>query len=171
MRSKKLRPHKSLQCNKSVYLSICVCLCKWKQVCVCSSTGVRVYTECRHSGVFVHEAVCDPAIGALVSIHSMNLQNESPCWLVLQDWRALSVLLTLRRKRQREGRSGGRERTREDNSNVSTVWRNLDQYSILLKTVRKSVWECYSFWKDRLKIIYWWDKMCYTQNNERMKRK
>lgn len=69
---------------------------------VCRSTGVWVYTECGHSGVFVHEAVCDPAIGALVCIHSMNLQNERPRWLVLQDRRALSVLLALRRMRREE---------------------------------------------------------------------
>lgn len=76
-------------------------------VCVCVGTGIWVYTECGHSGVFVHEAVCDPAIGALVSIHSMNLQNKRPRRLVLQDRRALSVLLTLRRMRQR---AGGRKR-------------------------------------------------------------
>lgn len=68
-------------------------------LCMSFSTCVWVYTECGHRGVFMHEAVCDPAIGALVSIHSMDLQNERPCWLVLQDRGALSVLLTLRRRR------------------------------------------------------------------------
>lgn len=68
-------------------------------MCVCFSTSVWVYTECGHSGVFVHEAVCDSAIGALISIHSVDLQNERPRRLVLQDRRALSVLLTLRRGR------------------------------------------------------------------------
>ena len=81
---------------------------------VCFSTSVWVYTECGHGGVFVHEAVCDPAIGALVSIHSMNLQNERPRRLVLQDGRALSVLLTLRRVTQRADVGG-----REDHSSVS----------------------------------------------------
>lgn len=71
-----------------------------ESVCVCFSTGVWVYAKRWHSGVFVHEAVCDSAIRALVSIHSMNLQNKCPHWLVFQDGCTLSVLLTLRRTRQ-----------------------------------------------------------------------
>lgn len=66
------------------------------KVTSCFSTCVRVNTECWHSGVFVHEAVCDPSVRALVSIHSMDLEDERPRWLILQDRRALSVLLTLR---------------------------------------------------------------------------
>lgn len=54
-------------------------------VCECFSTSVWVYAECRHSGVFVHKAICDSAIRALVGIHSVNLQNKRPHWLVLQD--------------------------------------------------------------------------------------
>lgn len=52
---------------------------------VYGSTSVWVNAECRHSGVFVHEAICDPSIGALVSINSMDLQNKCSCRLVLQD--------------------------------------------------------------------------------------
>lgn len=52
---------------------------------VCRSTGVWVDAECRHSGVFVHEAICDPSIGALVSVNGMDLQNKRSRWLVLQD--------------------------------------------------------------------------------------
>lgn len=59
------------------------------------STCVRVDAECRHRGVFVHEAIRDLSIGALVCIHSVNLQDERPRRLVLQDRRALSVLLAL----------------------------------------------------------------------------
>lgn len=83
-------------------------------------------TECRHSGVFVHEAVSDPAIGALVSIHSVNLQNKRPRWLVLQDRRALSVLLTLRRVKTAGTEVGGRE----DHSNVSMEKLRSALYSI-----------------------------------------
>lgn len=77
-------------------------------VTVCLSTGIRVYTERRHRGVFVHEPICYSAIGALVSIHSMNLENKRSRWLVLQDRCALSVLLTLRRMRAAK-RTGGRK--------------------------------------------------------------
>ena len=77
---------------------------------MCFSTGVWVYAERRHGGVLVHEAVCDPAIRAFVSVHSVNLQNKSSRWLVLQDRCALSVLLTLRRARERAERTGGRKR-------------------------------------------------------------
>lgn len=86
--------------------SVCVCVCT--RVLVCFRTGFWVYTKCRHSRVFVHEAICDPAIGAFVSIHSMNLQNKRPRWLVLQDGCALTVLLTLRMSEA--GRTGGRKR-------------------------------------------------------------
>lgn len=40
---------------------------------MCFGTCVRVDAECRHRGVFVHEAICDPSIGALVSIYRMDL--------------------------------------------------------------------------------------------------
>lgn len=62
-------------------------------------TSVRMNTEGRYSGILVHESIRDSPIGALVSIDSMNLQNKCPCWLVLQDRRALSVQLTLRHGR------------------------------------------------------------------------
>ena len=91
-------------------------LCKWKWVSECFSTSFRVNAERGNSGVFVHEAVCDPAIGALVSIHSVNLQDKGPRRLVLQDRRALSVLLTLGRRRWQAERDGWEE---EKISNVS----------------------------------------------------
>lgn len=52
---------------------------------VWSSTGVWVDAERRHGGVLVHEAVGDPSIGALVSIHGVDLQHKRSCRLVLQD--------------------------------------------------------------------------------------
>lgn len=63
---------------------------------VCWGTCVGMNAECRHSGVFVHETVCNPSIGALVSVHCVDLQYKRSRWLILQDWCALSVLLTLR---------------------------------------------------------------------------
>lgn len=50
-----------------------------------SSTGVWVNAERWHGGVFVHEAICDPSIGALVSVDGVDLQHKRSCWLVLQD--------------------------------------------------------------------------------------
>lgn len=52
---------------------------------VCGSTGVWVDAERRHGGVFVHEAVCDSSIGALVSVDGVDLQNKRSRRLVLQD--------------------------------------------------------------------------------------
>lgn len=79
-------------------LTVVFSMCKYMDLTgtICLGTCVGVNAECRYGGVFVHEAVCDPSIGAFVSIHRMDLQDECPCWLILQDWRALSVLLTLR---------------------------------------------------------------------------
>lgn len=63
---------------------------------VCRGTCVGVNAECRHSGVFVHEAICNPSVGALISVHCVYLQDKRSRRLIFQDWCALSVLQTLR---------------------------------------------------------------------------
>lgn len=68
-------------------LTVVFSLCKYMELTgtICLGTCVGVNAECRYGGVFVHEAVCDPSIGAFVSIHRMDLQDECPRWLILQD--------------------------------------------------------------------------------------
>lgn len=85
---------------------------------VCFCTSVWVDTEARHRGVFVHETVGDSAVGALVCVHGVNLQDEGSRRLVLQDRGAVSVLLTLRSRRRQVGERKKRS-GRQDRVNVT----------------------------------------------------